>query len=109
MKIEHVAYPMPDPVAAAAWYAEHLGFRVVRAMERSPYTHFLLDPDGVVTQNGDSGGPTFWEDADGNRILVAVTAWGSPVPGVDHRYRVDTPDSLAFIDCMIEAVEAGLF
>jgi hypothetical protein len=67
--------------------------------------HFLLDPDGVVTQNGDSGGPTFWEDADGNRVLVAVTAWGSPVPGVDHRYRVDTPDSLAFINCVLAGLE----
>jgi len=45
MKIEHVAYPMPDPMAAAPWYAEHLGFRVARAIDRSPYTHFLLDPD----------------------------------------------------------------
>jgi hypothetical protein len=70
--------------------------------------HFSLDPDGVVTQNGVSGGPTFWEDAEGNRVLVAVTAWGSPVPGVDHRYRVDTPDSLDFIESVIAAVEAGL-
>ncbi len=67
--------------------------------------HFLLDPDGVVTQNGDSGCPTFWEDAEGNRVLVAVTTWGSPVPGVDHRYRVDTPDSLAFIDAVLLSVE----
>jgi secreted trypsin-like serine protease len=58
--------------------------------------HFLLDPDGVVTMNGDSGGPTFYE-ANGTSTLVAVVAWGSPVPGVDHRYRVDTPDSLDFI------------
>jgi hypothetical protein len=67
--------------------------------------HFLLDPDGVVTQNGDSGCPTFWEDADGNRILVAVTTWGSPVPGIDHRYRIDTEDSLDFIDLVIDMLD----
>jgi len=58
--------------------------------------HFLLDPDGVVTMNGDSGAPTFYE-ANGTATVVAVVAWGSPVPGIDHRYRVDTPDSLDFI------------
>jgi hypothetical protein len=71
--------------------------------------HFLLDPDGVVTQNGDSGGPTFWETDSGELIVVALTAWGAPSPGVGHRYRVDTPDSLDFINCAIGAVEAGVF
>ena len=30
MNIEHVAFNVPDPAAAAEWYARHLGMRVVR-------------------------------------------------------------------------------
>jgi len=48
VKIEHVAYMMPDPAQAAKWYCENLGFRVVRSMEHSPFTHFLLDRSGSV-------------------------------------------------------------
>jgi glyoxylase I family protein len=29
MKIEHIAFNVADPVAVAAWYAEHLGLTVV--------------------------------------------------------------------------------
>lgn len=43
MKIEHAAYTMEKPVEAAKWYAEHLGFRIVKSMAESPFTHFLLD------------------------------------------------------------------
>ena len=43
MKIEHAAYTMEDPVGAAKWYSEHLGFRIVKEMAESPFTHFLLD------------------------------------------------------------------
>jgi hypothetical protein len=66
--------------------------------------HFLLDPDGTVTQNGDSGGPTFLEIDDETSVLVAIVAWGSPIPGVDHRYRVDTPDSLEFIESVLSTL-----
>lgn len=64
-----------------------------------------LDPDGVVTQNSDSGGPTFVEDDEGSKVLVAVTAWGH-TPGVGHHYRVDTADSLDFIDLVLSTVES---
>lgn len=48
MNIEHAAYTMTDPVEAARWYAEHLGFRIVRAMTEQPFTHFLADCSGNV-------------------------------------------------------------
>ena len=32
MDIEHFALNVPDPVAAAAWYVEHLGMRVQRSL-----------------------------------------------------------------------------
>lgn len=31
----------------AAWYVQHLGFRVLRAMDRDPWTHFLGDDAGA--------------------------------------------------------------
>jgi len=46
MNIEHFALNVSDPVAAAAWYVEHLGLRVIRSLREAPYTHFLADSSG---------------------------------------------------------------
>lgn len=46
MKIEHMAFMMKDPPAAADWYCRHLGFSVVRQVEGSPYARFLRQRDG---------------------------------------------------------------
>jgi catechol 2,3-dioxygenase-like lactoylglutathione lyase family enzyme len=43
MKLEHVAFNLQDPKAAAAWYAEHLGMRIIRAMGDETQVHFLVD------------------------------------------------------------------
>ncbi len=48
MKIEHVAWMMPDPVAAADWYCRNLGFRVARKSDGYPWGYFLLDDSGSV-------------------------------------------------------------
>jgi catechol 2,3-dioxygenase-like lactoylglutathione lyase family enzyme len=48
MKVEHVAWQVPDPVAVAHWYTQHLGFRVLRKLDESPFTHFLADTTGRV-------------------------------------------------------------
>lgn len=48
MKIEHAAYMMADPVAAAAWYCKNMGFRVVRSTVGYPWGYFLLDSSGSV-------------------------------------------------------------
>lgn len=48
MRIEHVAFMMPDPVAAADWYCRNLGFRVVRKTDGYPWGSFLLDSSGSV-------------------------------------------------------------
>ncbi|MFV0336781.1 MAG: VOC family protein [Chthoniobacterales bacterium] len=46
--VEHVAWQVADPVAVATWYSEHLGFTVVRKIDRPPHTHFLADSAGRV-------------------------------------------------------------
>jgi len=57
------------------------------------------------TGYGDSGGPIFWRDGDGNEILVAVTSKGDPnLVATNIAYRVDTPEILGFITGINAAV-----
>ena len=48
MKIEHVAFQIEDPVAAARWYVAHLGLTVKRAQAGPPFGQFLADDGGTV-------------------------------------------------------------
>lgn len=48
LRIEHVGYMVSDPPAVARWYCEHLGFRIARQMQQSPWTTFLADSSGRV-------------------------------------------------------------
>ena len=48
MRIEHVAFNVPDPLAMARWYVDHLGFTVKRRIVDPPYAHFLADETGAV-------------------------------------------------------------
>ncbi len=51
MKIEHVAFQVPDPVALADWYVEHLGLRVKRSTGAPAHARFLADDgDGVMIE-----------------------------------------------------------
>lgn len=48
MKIEHLAFNVPDPLNMARWYVEHLGFTVKRRMMEAPFAHFMADDSGTV-------------------------------------------------------------
>jgi glyoxylase I family protein len=48
MDIEHFAYQVAEPVAAAEWYVRHLGLRVARAGGPPGYGRFLADSSGHV-------------------------------------------------------------
>jgi catechol 2,3-dioxygenase-like lactoylglutathione lyase family enzyme len=50
MKIEHVALNVSDPVQAAQWYVKNLGMRVVKGLDKTPYTHFLADQAGQMIE-----------------------------------------------------------
>ena len=53
---------------------------------------------------GDSGGPVFWADpeGDGDEILVGISSWGDdPCVASGFYYRVDIPETLDFIDNVI--------
>lgn len=46
MKIEHVAFNVPDPVAMARWYEQHLGMKTVRSFGPPTHTRFVADASG---------------------------------------------------------------
>ena len=48
MKIEHVAFQIEDPPAAARWYVEHLGLTVKRSQAERPHGQFLADAGDAV-------------------------------------------------------------
>jgi catechol 2,3-dioxygenase-like lactoylglutathione lyase family enzyme len=48
MRVEHIAWQVPEPVATAAWYTEHMGFKVVRRGKGPTLAHFLADEYGHV-------------------------------------------------------------
>lgn len=56
---------------------------------------------------GDSGGPAFWTDPDtGAETLVGITSWGdAQCVASGFNYRVDIPETLSFIDSVIESLE----
>lgn len=48
VKIEHTAFQVEDPVAAARWYTTHLGLVVRRAQAGPPFGQFLADDGDAV-------------------------------------------------------------
>ncbi len=48
MKIEHIAFNVPEPAAMANWYESWLGFRLKRALNDAAQTHFLTDDTGEM-------------------------------------------------------------
>lgn len=55
---------------------------------------------------GDSGGPAFWTEPDGTEILVGISSWGDTnCIATGFNYRVDTPDTLDFINRVISDID----
>ncbi len=63
-KIEHAAWQMPDPVAAAEWYVRHLGMKVVREAGPPAHMRFLADATGrtllEIYNNPAAEVPDYW-------------------------------------------------
>lgn len=71
----------------------------------SKWLHYNQNP--VVGSGGicfgDSGGPTYWTDAEGNRILVAINSWVGAVNcnANGYSYRLDLPEIQDFIHSVL--------
>ncbi len=48
MKIEHVAYQVPDPAAAADWYVRHFDFEIKRSADQPVPVRYVADSSGTV-------------------------------------------------------------
>jgi hypothetical protein len=66
--------------------------------------HAVFDIGGTCF--GDSGGPVFWTEEDGTEILVGITSWGdAQCVATGFYYRVDIPETLSFIEGVIDELE----
>lgn len=91
----------------AAWPPPELVYTKVRQVSESEYVSLTKDTlhltqkavfDESGSCFGDSGGPVFYVDADGNETLVAVTSSGDgQCVATGFNYRVDVPDILAWV------------
>lgn len=51
MQFEHFALNVPDVRKMSRWYVDHLGLKIARVREDSPFTHFLADEtDRIVVE-----------------------------------------------------------
>ncbi len=110
MRLEHIAFNVADSAAVAAWYAENLDMRIVRAFDEAPYIHFLADsagkslieiysnPLGEVIAYSDHHAVTFhlaFAVADMDAARERLTAAGATLDGdIDNRAN---GDRLAFL------------
>lgn len=120
MRIEHVALNVADPVAVAAWYAEHLGLTVVRHLPQPTQTHFLVDDSGTtvieIYHNPPGGVPDYFSMNplqlhlafvsespvdDSERLIAAGAIWVDEIHAADgsHLIMLRDPWGLALQLC----------
>jgi secreted trypsin-like serine protease len=90
-----------------SWPPPVLAYEKIRRVSESEYValtkvHLHLSQKAVFDESGscfgDSGGPVFWVDPEGNEIIVAVTSTGdAQCVATGLNYRVDVPETLAWI------------
>jgi len=100
----------PPPEIVPGDGRRRFGYSDYLALTRA-WLFTLMNPatgnDG--TGYGDSGGPAFWVDTDGTLVLVAVTSRGDPnCVATNIAWRVDIPETLDFIDWVINTVLPSL-
>ncbi len=58
------------------------------------------------TGYGDSGGPVFWIEPEGTRVVVGITSWGDVnCVAMNFYWRADIPATLDFINSVIQGLE----
>lgn len=90
-----------------SWPPPVLAYDLLRRVVESEYValtqvHLHLSQRAVFDEGGtcfgDSGGPSFWVDGEGNEIVVAVTSTGdAQCVATGLNYRVDTAETLEWI------------
>ena len=85
MKVEHVAYNVPDALSMGRWYVEHLGMTVIRRTVDEPWAHFLADDSG-----------TFMFEIYTNKDVPIPDYNKIPPPNLHFAFSSDDPDA----DCL---------
>jgi hypothetical protein len=98
-----------------SWPPPVLAYDRIRRVSESEYVsltqvHLHLSQKAVFDEGGscfgDSGGPVFWVDPDGNEIIAAVTSTGdAQCIATGLNYRVDIPEILQWIVDQIPSEE----
>jgi secreted trypsin-like serine protease len=98
-----------------SWPPPLLAYDLIRRVSESEYVsltkvHLHLSQKAVFDESGscfgDSGGPVFWVDPEGNEIIVAVTSSGDgQCVATGLNYRVDVPETLEWITGQLSGVE----
>jgi hypothetical protein len=101
--------------ALASWPPPELHYDLVRRVAESEYVALTkvwlhLSQKAVFEESGtcfgDSGGPSFWVDDEGNEIVVAVTSTGdAQCVATGLNYRVDTSETIGWIQSIVDTVE----
>lgn len=94
LNVEHVAWQVQDPESVAAWYGQHLGFRVVRKNDDPARTHFIADHAGKVLVEIYNNPAAAIPDYSKQHPLILHLAFVSDDPAVDR-------DRLLKIGCTI--------
>ena len=101
MKIEHAAWTVEDPVAAAEWYVEHLGMRIVRQGGPPAHARFLADATGRVLLEIYNNPKVTVPDYRNTDPLIIHLAFNVDDVGAEHQRllaagatEVDAPDTL---------------
>jgi hypothetical protein len=99
----------------SSWPPPELYYDKIRRVAESEYVALTkvwlhLSQKAVFDESGtcfgDSGGPSFWIDSNGNEIVVAVTSTGdAQCVATGLNYRVDTPETLGWINEVIGSLE----
>jgi hypothetical protein len=90
-----------------SWPPPVIAYDRIRRVSESEYVsltkiHLHLSQKAVFDESGscfgDSGGPVFWVDSEGNEVIAAVTSTGdAQCVATGLNYRVDVPDILQWI------------
>lgn len=77
MKVEHVAFNVPDALSMGRWYVEHLGLTVKRRTVEEPWAHFMADDSGTfmfeIYTNRDVAIPDYQETVPPNFYLALTS------------------------------------
>lgn len=102
-----LVFPPPDTISIDGYRrfaeTEYLGLTQAYLMVlKNPAVHY------GGSANGDSGGPVFWTAPTGEDVLIGVILWGDEERvTLTVNYRTDIPETLDFIACVCDFVDAG--